>query len=49
MTTSPLSGLSNVPMMCNNVDLPAPEGPTIVTTLLFSIDKETFFRTCRLP
>ena len=49
MTTSPPSGLSSVPMMCSNVDLPAPEGPTIVTTLLFSIVSETFFRTLRLP
>ena len=45
----PLFGLSNVPIICNSVVLPAPDGPTILTISPFLICKSMPFKTCRLP
>ena len=47
--TVPVSGLSNVPIICNRVVLPAPEGPTILTTSPLSICRSMPFSTSNEP
>ena len=49
MMISPLSGLSSVPMICSNVVLPAPLGPTMLTTSPFSMCRSMPLRTCSCP
>lgn len=43
--TFPVSGLSIVPIICSNVDFPAPEGPMIATSSLVLISSEIPLRT----
>ena len=48
-TAEPPSGISNVPMICSKVVLPAPLGPTMLTISPFSISRSIPRNTCRLP
>jgi hypothetical protein len=47
--TSPRSALSRVPIICNNVLLPAPEEPTILTISPCLIAMSTPFNTSTVP
>ena len=49
MRIVPLSALSSVPIICSKVVLPAPLGPTILTTSPLSMCKSIPFSTCSLP
>ena len=43
--TLPEVGMSNPPIIFNNVDFPLPEAPTIATNSPSSISNETLFKT----
>ena len=47
--TTPASGSSKVPIICNNVVLPAPLGPTILTISPLLISRSMPFNTCNEP
>jgi len=47
--TLPLSGLSNVPIICNNVVFPAPLGPTMLTTSPLRISRSIPLSTSSEP
>ena len=47
--TRPVSGSSKVPIICSSVVLPAPLGPTMLTTSLLLISRSMPFSTCNEP
>ena len=49
MSTVPLSGRSRVPMICSSVVLPAPLGPTMLTTSPFPMVRSMPFSTSSFP